>query len=234
MEDNYCIFKKFDMHVTSVATSLSNVVAIASEHGFRSIVTIPRHLKSLREALTEQNCDIMATSLVDYPFGCAILDSRMYSIRSSIESGADEVEITAPYPVIVNNDINEVMKEIVMIQEVVKDSKTKIKYVFDWASNDFGLDMTEEIFKTLEICKIDGLSNPNWFTSGSMSLKEEIKKLKFVRKFYSGDVKIYLDPVPIKNISVYFSEGITLCGVEWKISPNKLYEFIEKNNSNTN
>jgi deoxyribose-phosphate aldolase len=224
----YC--DKVDLHALELSTPLDAVVSIAGEHGFRGIVVTPGKLASLVKEINKPNygCqNIIPICAIDYPYGNSSIDVRTYSVTSAKENGAKEIEIVAPYHLIVEKDFRHVYEDIQSILTAAKKYEIAVKYVLDLNSPFIDDAIRTKLCRVMTSTRVPAISTSLGFYDENIDHGDNILKMRNIKNKVGCTIKTFVRTNDPNSFAMYPKAGVDIIGVDWKKGPFLAHAYEE-------
>lgn len=220
-EEVYNYASSVDIHCIGSKYRLDNVVALAVEHGFRGIVTLPCFIEDLAKELKKQNSAILPVCVLDYPYGVSTTDVRNYSIIAAKEKGAKEIEIVCPNHLV--GDFKQIENDVRALSLVASKSGLKLKYLVDTST------LAEEgcLTRIGRICHNFGVGI-SVFNSKRIDHSDNILKIRSIKNKTNIKTKVYLADPTIEIVTLYNKAGIDVLSFDAKNAASIVHEYEEQ------
>lgn len=219
---------KVDLHMLDVSTNVDHVVAIASEHGFRGIVVQLGKLEKLVAAINKPafgDINLLPICIIDYPYGSSSTDVRTYSMLSAKEKGAKEVEIVAPYHLIVDRDFRSIFADLQNIMATAKKADIAIKYVIDQNSEYIDDAIRTKLCRLMASAKIPTVSTSLGFFDNNIDHADSVIRMRNIKNKVGCVVKVYTNTSDPNEFALYPKAGADIIGVEWNKAPYLVHAY---------
>ncbi len=213
---NYC--GKVDLHALDDSIPLDMAVAIAAEHGFRGIVVGLNKIEELVKLInnpTFGDKSIKPICAIDYPFGSASMDVRIYSIHSAKEKGAKEIEIVAPYSLIYDELFRKVFEDAESIMKAANKLGITVKYVVDRGNPAINDAVQTKLLRMISATKIPVISTSLGYYDKSEGHSDEIIRMRAVKNKTSCQIKVYIPNCGVDDLASYAKAGTDIIGLDW-------------------
>lgn len=225
-EFDFC--NNVDLHILDIKTSLNSVVAVAGEHAFRGIVVPLGRLEQLVSCINKPllGCKkILPICMIDYPSGSSSLDVRNYMIMAAKEKGAKEVEIVAPYQLIVEKEFRKIHDDISGLNATAVKMGITLKYVLDQNNEILDDGVRTKICRILSSNKVPILSTSLGYFDGKLDHTDNILKMRGTKAKLSCKMKTYINNCSIDELSLYIKAGCDIIGLDWKNAPRLVHGY---------
>jgi deoxyribose-phosphate aldolase len=222
---NYCKF--IDVHIFNSNVSMKHAAMISVEHGFRGIVTNLVNIDHLSKEINNiSDSDILPICIIDYPFGSSSLDVRNYSILSAKEKGAKEVEIVAPYDLILDQDFHAVSNDLKSLLNAANKANIGIKYVIDYSNKLIDDNTRLRMSRILSSIKTPLVSTSLGFYDKIINHSDNIIKIRDLKSRGRCKTKIYIPgEITPENIATYAKAGTDIIGLDIEVAPNLVHAY---------
>jgi deoxyribose-phosphate aldolase len=223
---NYC--DKVDLHALDLAIQLKSVVAVAAEHGFRGIVVPLGRLESLVKEINRPNFgdkNIMPICAIDYPFGDSSIDVRTYSVASAKEKGAKEVEIVAPYNLLLEKDFRRIYEDVQSLVTASKKYDIGFRYVIDQNSPYIDDAIRTKLCRVISSTHVPAVSVSLGYFDTEISHSDNIVKMRAMKNKVGCQMKAFINPVDSNEFALYPKAGIDIVGLDWKKAANIVHGY---------
>jgi deoxyribose-phosphate aldolase len=222
--------KKTDLHALDTDVDIKTVVSIACEHGFRGIVVQTSKIEELVKEINKNDKSIIPISAIDYPFGTSSTDIRTYSIFSSKEKGAKEVEIIAPYPVIAKKDFHKIYEDMQGLVNASEKTGLYLRYVIDQNSPYVDESIRTKLCRTISATKIKAIST-SIEACDELDEKDHSDAILMMRNLKSKTnctIKCFVNTNSADKLALYPKAGADTIGMLWNKSANVVhgYEYL--------
>lgn len=217
-----------DLHAVDFECPFGKIVPIASEHGFRGITVTLDQLEEISKVIknNDSKSHLKVISTIDHPYGNLPIELRIQSLKYAKRKGASEVEISLPYRLLTESDINLINRDIMSIGAVSKELDMVTRYVIDPSYVDIPDKMRNWIYEQMRMNNISGLVNTMESLSGDISLSDDIMILRDAKKC-GLMIKAFVSSKDIENIAAYVKAGINILGFHWSDGPIIIHEYEE-------
>lgn len=219
---------KVDLHALEPKINLQSIVAVATEHGFRGIVVNPCDLSNLNDELGKIPVEIrtvLPITIIDYPFGMMSLDARAYSIQSAKEKGAKEVEIVAPYPLLVRKDFKAILADLQNICNIAKKCDINLKYVLDLNNKEYDDSVIAKMCRIFMSSKINIVSTSLGYFDKNQSNTDLILKMRSIKNKVGCNIKSYISSNDPNDLLSFIKAGSDIIGLKWNKAPFLVHEY---------
>ncbi len=221
---------KVDLHALPPSICLDTVVAIAGEHGFRGIIVT---LGRLQELVKEINRPIFGDKkitpicAIDYPYGMSSQDVRGYSIRSAAEKGAKEVEVIAPYHLLVAKDFKAIYEDAQNLLNISSQAGIDIKYVLDQSSEFVDESISAKICRILSSTRMPVVSTSLGFYDEKVDHADSILKMRNIKNKVGCRMKVFVGSDNPNDLASYIKAGADMIGLPWNKAPYLVHAYEE-------
>lgn len=212
---DYC--DKVDLHALDQKVNFDRLALIANEHGFRGIVVPQINLDNLVKTFKIfEYKDILPICAIDYPFGSSSLDVRNYAIMSAKEKGAQEVEIVAPYHLIVSQDFRKLYDDAQGIANTCKKQGLKLKYVIDQNGPYLDDTVRSNLARMISKVRIPSVSTSLGFFDNKVDHSDNVIKMRTMKSKAGCSMKVYIGSQNVEDIASYIKAGADIIGLPWQ------------------
>ncbi len=219
---------KVDLHALSPSIPLDAVVAVAGEHGFRGVVVTLGRLQELVKEITKPifgDKSILPICTIDYPQGMSSTDVRAYSIQSAKEKGAKEVEIVAPYHLLVAKDFKAIYEDAQNLMNVASRAGIEIKYVLDQNSEFVDESISAKICRILSSTRIPVVSTSLGFFDEKIDHADNILKMRNIKNKVGCNMKVFIGSESPNDLASYIKAGADIIGLPWNKAPYLVHAY---------
>lgn len=234
VSDRFDFCNKVDIHALEMSAPLQSVVAICSEHSFRGIVVSLNQLDRLVSLINKPlvGCkDILPIVALDYPYGNCSIDVRSYMIMSAKEKGAKEVEIVAPYNLILEKDFKRIHEDASGLLTTAKKAGIGIKYVIDQSSKFLEDGIRTRLCRMISSFKMPMISTSLGFFDENIDHSDSIIKMRSIKSKIPSLVKSYIPTGTADELASYVKAGSDIIGLNWRNAAKIVhsYEYMINN-----
>jgi len=223
---------KVDLHCLndSVDFDLKSIVSLATEHDFRGIVVPLGKLEELSKTI-DKNSTVKPIGIIDYPYGSSSTYVRGCSIWNAKELGAKEIEIVAPYHLIVgaNNKDSQAFKRIAQdvdnINTITKKAGLTVKYILDQNFVVVSDDIRTRLYRILSGSKVSSISTGSGFFDDNVNHSDAIIKMRTLKNKTSSAIKCFVPDCDVSDFASYVKAGADVIGLDWKIAPSIVHGY---------
>ncbi len=103
----------------------------AAEHGFASVCVMPWFVLAAREALAEQNSEIVVCTVVGFPNGAHLGEVKQLEARYALDDGALELDMMMNLSAFKSGKREEVLKDIEAIVDIAHERDALLKVILE-------------------------------------------------------------------------------------------------------
>lgn len=222
LEDTFDYCNNVDVYVKNNC-KLESVVAVASEHNFKSIVVDSNRLVELVKELKNINSNISPIALIDGPEGNSSVDIRAYSIVSAKEKGAKEIEMYAPMHLIDTRNFRKIYEDLQNCMNISSKHEISFKYII----NDMYKPLPDDI-KT-KLCRLFSTINLGYitfaFSKQQNNHSDNIIKMRFFKNKTESKIKTYIKDASKEDFAAFVKAGVDTIGLDWEIAPYLVHAY---------
>lgn len=115
------IYKRLNMFIDGNNSLKDEIVAkldLSTKYAFYGVTVFPAHVPLAKNRL--KNSGVKVRALVGYPFGLDGYKCTKYSLKQTVEKGADEIVLTIPSYAIKNGELKELSKFVKKLKKYVR------------------------------------------------------------------------------------------------------------------
>ena len=146
-------------------------------------VCCPSLFVNLAKSLLKDS-GVKIVTVVSFPNGTDILESKLFHTRKAIEDGADEIDVVMNYKLLKLGLINEIQKEITILSRTIHKNGKILKIIIESGELDY-----KEIKTACEICSKANVDFVKTST-GKTKSGAEIDKVKYMRSILPENILI--------------------------------------------
>lgn len=166
----------------STMADIENLCIEAIEYDFTAVCVPPLFVKKAKELTLPTSVKVI--TVIGYPLGYNVIESKLAEIVLAIVDGADEVEIVINTSALKNKDWQYLAVELNTFMPVIRNKAKKLTVVLET-----GLMTDEEI---VAACDMYGAAGVDYIKAGTGYVVDEniISRIKFIRQHLADAVKI--------------------------------------------
>ena len=161
----------------------------AKTHNFKGVCVNSGNIAFAKEYL--KDTDVKIVTVVGFPLGACITETKAFETEKSVELGADEIDMVINVQALKDKDYDFVQKDIELVKQACKDKPLKVIIETDLLTK-------EEIVKACEIiikAKADFAKTSTGFVKNGVGAKVD-------------DIKLMYETLKNSNVKIKASGGI--------------------------
>jgi deoxyribose-phosphate aldolase len=223
-KNKFSYFDKVDLFTIEYTNNIPLVCALASEHGFRGIVTAPSKLPDLQKELAKSNYSdrkIVSSCLIDYPHPSMSINLRTYAITAAKESGASEIEIMLPMGLISERSISKINNDIETLSKTCSKLDMSIRYVIDCNEQLIDDTIKNKLSKMFCINSIKGITIKTSYNN----IDSSVMMIRYFKSKTPCNIKAFVAASKGEDVAIYTKAGADSVLLSWLIAPRIIYEY---------
>ena len=170
-------------------TELIKLFDEAKKYNFKGVCINPQNVKLASDYL--KDTDIKVVTVVGFPLGASLPETKAFETKKAIEQGADEIDMVLSVQAIKDKDYQYILNEIKLVKQTIKEHILKVIIETDLLTQD-------EIIKACELIKeagVDFAKTSTGFVKNGVGAKTE-------------DIKLMYETLKNSNVKIKASGGI--------------------------
>lgn len=238
IEEQFSFGRNVECHALDYNADFNKIVPIAVEHGFGGIVTLQGRVAQLKRAIIQNKIEAKERpriiSTIDFPLGSQSTDTRAYQIHSIKESGADAVEVVAPYHLMAEGDTKGIYKDVDTLSLVAKECGIELRYVIDVGCEFYDKKTRNILLKRLIQKDVRTISASLGYYNRDVDISDVVLWIFNIKKISGCNIKTYICGHNAEDIVATVKAGSATVGLEWDRAVEMTHEYERLIRSNKN
>lgn len=151
----------------------------AIRHGFSSVITLPCYTKFVATQL--EGTDVKTGSVIGFPFGGELCETKIYEANRNIENGAEEIDMVINLGLLASGEYNAVEDEVRAIKDAI--GAVPLKCIIESAT------LADDILKkTIALLVRSGADYVK--TATGLQQTATLEQVELITKLADGKIKV--------------------------------------------